>query len=415
MPWVFTESGIYMLMTVLKSDLAIQQSKALIRTFRAMKDYIVENQSLISQHDYLRLAMTVSETAWDVSEIKTKLVDHEEKLNNVIIQLQDKAPIAIKEDADIDNNLCAEVLVLQTALAVSLNTDFFNRVFGRDTRKNVSGHIETFEDGKGGTYEHLYPSREYVPVDQETAERMLGDKVMNEPAAVQMGDHTLTVLSAVRDESAMILDMTLECPAGVRGLKYDFLTNEGKGAWFAEDAGYFFGVDRASEMMYVDMDSSMESSLRILYYCVFLEKTADREAPVLTAGAAQEGSDPENQTFDLQEIILPVEKTVAAVRFTAVDGGTAELSPFSLRVCPPAESGEAGYVIAAVEPAETIRLQMKNGETFTVRDASSDNTMYLCGGLGNSAAETAMVLNRLIDPGEVQSIRAGGTEYLPDP
>lgn len=89
LPWVFTESGIYMLMTVLKSDLAIQQSKALIRTFRAMKDYIVENQSLISQHDYLRLAMTVSETARDVSEIKTKLVDHEERLNNVIIQLQD--------------------------------------------------------------------------------------------------------------------------------------------------------------------------------------------------------------------------------------------------------------------------------------------------------------------------------------
>ena len=43
LPWAFTESGIYMLMTVLKGDLATRQSKALIRIFRAMKDYIVEN------------------------------------------------------------------------------------------------------------------------------------------------------------------------------------------------------------------------------------------------------------------------------------------------------------------------------------------------------------------------------------
>ena len=44
MPHAFTEQGIYMLMTVLKGDLAIMQSKALIRTFKRMKDYIIENQ-----------------------------------------------------------------------------------------------------------------------------------------------------------------------------------------------------------------------------------------------------------------------------------------------------------------------------------------------------------------------------------
>lgn len=34
LPKVFTEQGIYMLMTVLKGDLATRQSKALIRTFK---------------------------------------------------------------------------------------------------------------------------------------------------------------------------------------------------------------------------------------------------------------------------------------------------------------------------------------------------------------------------------------------
>lgn len=38
-----------MLMTVLKGPLAVKQSKALIRTFKKMKDYILENLNLIGQ------------------------------------------------------------------------------------------------------------------------------------------------------------------------------------------------------------------------------------------------------------------------------------------------------------------------------------------------------------------------------
>ena len=55
MPLAFTKQGIYMLMTVLRGDLATKQSRALIRTFKQMKDYIVENQGLINQRDYLQL------------------------------------------------------------------------------------------------------------------------------------------------------------------------------------------------------------------------------------------------------------------------------------------------------------------------------------------------------------------------
>ena len=37
-PYAFTEQGIYMLMTVLRGDLAIEQSRTLIRLFKSMKD-----------------------------------------------------------------------------------------------------------------------------------------------------------------------------------------------------------------------------------------------------------------------------------------------------------------------------------------------------------------------------------------
>ena len=46
LPWCFTESGVYMLMTVLRGDLAIKQSKALIRIFRSMKEYILRHRGI---------------------------------------------------------------------------------------------------------------------------------------------------------------------------------------------------------------------------------------------------------------------------------------------------------------------------------------------------------------------------------
>lgn len=88
LPNAFTESGIYMLMTVLKGKLAISQSKALIRTFRAMKDYIVQNQSLLGQRDYLHLSMQVSDTQQEVQSIKSQLIDHGDRLSDLFNQMQ---------------------------------------------------------------------------------------------------------------------------------------------------------------------------------------------------------------------------------------------------------------------------------------------------------------------------------------
>lgn len=41
LPKAFTEQGVYMLMTVLRGELATKQSRALVRAFKAMKDYII--------------------------------------------------------------------------------------------------------------------------------------------------------------------------------------------------------------------------------------------------------------------------------------------------------------------------------------------------------------------------------------
>ena len=89
LPWAFTESGIYMLMTVLRGDLATKQSKALIRTFRIMKDYIVENQGLIGRQEYLRLSMQVSDSIKENLKMRHDLDELTDDMRGVLDKLSD--------------------------------------------------------------------------------------------------------------------------------------------------------------------------------------------------------------------------------------------------------------------------------------------------------------------------------------
>ena len=68
-PFAFTEQGIYMLMTVLRGEQAIAQSKALIRLFKQMKDYIVaENQQLIGLSGIPEMALQMAQNTRDIAE-----------------------------------------------------------------------------------------------------------------------------------------------------------------------------------------------------------------------------------------------------------------------------------------------------------------------------------------------------------
>lgn len=61
LPYVFTEQGIYMLATVLKGEMAIQQSIVIMRAFKNLRHYVIENRQLASKEDLQRIAMSVGE------------------------------------------------------------------------------------------------------------------------------------------------------------------------------------------------------------------------------------------------------------------------------------------------------------------------------------------------------------------
>lgn len=101
LPHAFTEQGIYMLMTVLKGKLATEQSKILIRTFKQMKDYIVEGQEKIEYKSSLELAMRVMKNTRNIDKIRSEIdkLDDEvnlvnQKLNNTI-KKSDISPILL--------------------------------------------------------------------------------------------------------------------------------------------------------------------------------------------------------------------------------------------------------------------------------------------------------------------------------
>ena len=71
-PYVFTEQGVYMLATVLKSETAVKQSILIIRAFKEMRHYLIENQYLLTNNDYLRLSLQVNENTNAISKMVTK-------------------------------------------------------------------------------------------------------------------------------------------------------------------------------------------------------------------------------------------------------------------------------------------------------------------------------------------------------
>ena len=73
-PYAFTEQGIYMLMTVLKGDLATRQSIAIIRLFKKMKDYIVtENQQLLGNAGFTEFAVQTVQNTREIATVSNKV------------------------------------------------------------------------------------------------------------------------------------------------------------------------------------------------------------------------------------------------------------------------------------------------------------------------------------------------------
>ncbi len=84
LPYAFTEQGIYMLATVLKGNLAVQQSIFIMRAFKEMRHYIRQNQQFVSQSEMSIVTAKVSELSVQMAGA----IDHQKLTDKAIEDIQ---------------------------------------------------------------------------------------------------------------------------------------------------------------------------------------------------------------------------------------------------------------------------------------------------------------------------------------
>ena len=84
LPHAFTEQGIYMLATVLRGELAEQQSIFIMRAFREMRHYIKQNQQFATQSEMKLVTAKVSELSVQMASMN----DRQKKAEYNIVSIQ---------------------------------------------------------------------------------------------------------------------------------------------------------------------------------------------------------------------------------------------------------------------------------------------------------------------------------------
>ena len=83
LPYAFTEQGIYMLATVLRGELAEQQSIFIMRAFREMRHYMKQNQQFVTQSEMRLVTAKVSEISVQVASLSDRQKKTEQKVQDI--------------------------------------------------------------------------------------------------------------------------------------------------------------------------------------------------------------------------------------------------------------------------------------------------------------------------------------------
>ncbi len=318
----------------------------------------------------------------------------------------------------------AAVLILFLAMpalaAAASGSEFFARLWGTAGKKNVEAHTEEVRDEeKGIAYTVTYPRRNYTDDNLDRAEELIGEAVSYEPAVKQIGDARLTVLAAVCDGDAAVVEFTLEQEGGIECFQYSQLTNESKGAWFSEDSPFYFQIAEGNESIFVDLDKSTEEKLYCYDYIV--TDFTDEEIKGLTFEIhrfSDRGTD--NEAEETDTLFVPVRKRAEKREYVNQAGGVVSLSPIAMRIDMNAVTGITEEEAGDPWHVYYTAVKYRDGTEYIVHehaiegvhqcDADIDNTSYAC---ARTEGDFVLVFNRLTDIDKVESVAVNETVYVP--
>ena len=119
LPYAFTEQGIYMLATVLRGELAEQQSIFIMRAFREMRHYINQNQQFVTQAEMHLVSARVSEISVQMSNMADRQKKTEQDDRLIVLDYglpTEQAYHCGASSKDAGKKLCAINVILETSM-----------------------------------------------------------------------------------------------------------------------------------------------------------------------------------------------------------------------------------------------------------------------------------------------------------
>lgn len=309
------------------------------------------------------------------------------------------------------------------AAYLSEHTDFFQGMFG-NTTKSSQEHTQVLADpDKDDGMMADLPGKEYVPVDEEKADALIGGNVTEVNITKEIGGHTLTIENIVTDGNGMLMSMTLEKPGGVTALYADDETNRTKGAYFSPESNFSFFIEDqngipSGEFMYVDTEKSTPDKYYIYDYMIWGSTESTPIQPRLhiytypvTLGELQEINETDTEKRDQIEVTedyvdLPQCENVPMQSLNQDDTWICSYSPISMSINmsaqAPEEEAQDPYCIKYIE------LKYKDGTNYTIfKQDELDNTGYICG----VDTEFRLTYNRIVNPDDISRIIINDNVY----
>ena len=155
LPYAFTEQGIYMLATVLRGELAEQQSIFIMRTFREMCHYISQNQQFVTRNEMDLLTAKVGTITERQNRMENK-VDSIQKDVNILadnfITDKDKKNFVIYKGQKLEADIAYIEIYQQAKKSIYVVDDYMNAKSLQHLSQKADGvEVVLFtENGKGG-------------------------------------------------------------------------------------------------------------------------------------------------------------------------------------------------------------------------------------------------------------------------
>ena len=185
MPFAFTEQGIYMLATVLRGELAEQQSIFIMRTFREMRHYIKQNQQFVTRSEMELLSSKVTEISVQTAGLIDKQKQTDQKVNLIqknveqlsenFISEKDVKNFVIYKGQKLEADIAYIEIYQQAKKSIYVVDDYMNAKSLQHLSQKANG-VEVIlftENGKGGKgfltkslvtdFQNEYPSLRIKP------------------------------------------------------------------------------------------------------------------------------------------------------------------------------------------------------------------------------------------------------------